>query len=149
MAKSLRSNEHKVIGSASSFPENVLPTKSDVVKRTQLSKDHLEFSTGKQKIPVSQILEPVLEELGQLWQKASIPTINESGIEKAVSKLKQDENQRLLDISACKCKQIIKCPLVLLMKNLGNTMVQDGTHLQTGSCANMLQLLVLLENFES
>ena len=93
MAKSLRSNEHKVIGSASSFPENVLPTKSDVVKRTQLSKDHLEFSTGKQKIPVSQILEPVLEELGQL--------------------------------------------------------VQDGTHLPTGSCANMLQLLVLLENFES
>ena len=52
MAKSLRSNEHKVIGSASSFPENVLPTKSDVVKRTQLSKDHLEFSTGKQKIPL-------------------------------------------------------------------------------------------------
>ena len=118
----MRSNEHKVIGSASSFPENVLPTKSDVVKRTQLSKDHLEFSTGKQKIPVSQILEPVLEELGQLWQKASIPTISKSGIEKAVSKLwehskqglkneqsktrAQDENQRLLDISACKCKQI-------------------------------------------
>ena len=33
-----------------SFPDNVLPTKSDVVKRVQLSKDHPEFSTGKKKI---------------------------------------------------------------------------------------------------
>ena len=122
MAKSLRSNEHKVIGSASCFPENVLPTKSDVVKRMQLSKDHLQFSTGKLKIKVSQILEPVVEELVQLWKKASIPTIAQNGIEKAVSKLwehskqglkneqsktrAQDENQRLFDVSACKCKQI-------------------------------------------
>ena len=60
-----------------SFPDNVLPTKSDVVKRVQLSmsKDHLEFSTGKKKIKVSQMLEPVLEELENLWKKASISTI--------------------------------------------------------------------------
>ena len=58
-----------------SSPDNVLPTKSDVVKRVQLSKDHLEFSTGKKKIKVSQMLEPVLEELEDLWKKASIPTI--------------------------------------------------------------------------
>ena len=122
MAKSLRSNEHKVIGSASSFPENVLPTKSDVVKRVQLSKDHLEFSTGKQKIKVSQMLEPVLEELADLWKKASIPTITKRGIERAVTKLwehskqglkneqsktqAQEENQKLFDICACKCPQI-------------------------------------------
>ena len=122
MAKSLRSNEHKVIGSASFFRANVLPIKSDVLKRMQLSKDHLEFSTGMQKIPVSQISAPVVEELGQLWKKASIPTSGKAGIEKAVSKLwkrstqglkneqskirAQDENQRLLDISGCKCRQI-------------------------------------------
>ena len=87
-----------------------------------MSKDHLEFSTGKQKIKVSQMLEPVLEELADLWKKASIPTITKRGIERAVTKLwehskqglkneqsktqAQEENQKLFDICACKCPQI-------------------------------------------
>lgn len=123
MAKSLRCNEHEIIGFSTPLPENVLPTKADVVKRLQLSKDNLELTTGKQKIPVSEIIKPVVGEIIEIWEKASIPTVAVRGIERALGKLwdqskqglkneqyktqTQDKNQKLFDICACKCQQIL------------------------------------------
>ena len=82
------------------------------------------------KIPFTEVVEPVVKDLVAIWEKASIPTIAEKGIVKAVSSLQeekkralkneklkkqiQENNQSLFDISACKCSQIpcaeIQCP---------------------------------------
>ena len=90
MAKSLRSNEHQIIGFSAPLPKNVLPTKLDVVKYMQLCKDDLELKTGRKKHPVTSFAKPVIEELLALWQKASIPTITEKGVEKPLIKLWQN-----------------------------------------------------------
>ena len=139
MAKSLRSNEHQIIGFSAPLPKNVLPTKLDVVKYMQLCKDDLELKTGRKKHPVTSFAKPVIEELLALWQKASIPTITEKGVEKPLIKLwqnsylgmrndyakneVQEANQKLFDICACKCKQIPCTQAKCVSENC------DGIHL--------------------
>ena len=54
MAGSLRSNEHEILGFPALLPENVLPTKSDVLKRILLSKET--FAT---KVTVAKLVQPV------------------------------------------------------------------------------------------
>ena len=122
MAQSLRSNEHKIIGFPSPFPQHVLPTKGDVRKRMLLSRESLEQTLGKKIVPLPKIIQPVVEELVSLWEKSSIPTIVEKSIQRALTNLWEGsrrglknetqkrqvevENDLLFDISACKCKQI-------------------------------------------
>lgn len=124
MAHSLRSNEHRVIGFPSLLPQNVLPTRGDVLKRILLSRDTQEQLQGKtcNNIPWTDIIQPVVQDLVDSWKKASIPTITEKSIEKAVNglwqeckkgmkndssmKQVQDKTCWLLDICSCKCKQL-------------------------------------------
>ena len=122
MAVSLRSKEDQIFGFPSLLPENVLPTRSDILKRMLLSKQSLAETTGKTIIPVTQIVKPIIGEVILLWGKASLPTIAYKGIEKALSKLweqaknglknekakeqVQMEKLQLFDICSCKCKRI-------------------------------------------
>ena len=129
MADSLRSKENQVSGSSAPLPQNVLPTKGDVLKRLHLSRQTLTLQRGNVKIPVPDIVSPVLDELLHLWERASIPTISIKGIEKALIKLWgnirsaskneclkakwEEEKDSLFDICSCKCPQIsceeLKC----------------------------------------
>ena len=70
MAGSLRSNEHEILGFPALLPENVLPTKTDVLKRILLSKET--FAT---KVRVAKLVQPVTVELIMIWDKASLPTV--------------------------------------------------------------------------
>ena len=123
MAHSLQSNEHKTIGSPSPLPQNVLPTRGDVLKSILLRRDQEEL-TGKPRnnIPLLDVIKPVVTDLLDVWGKASVPTIVENSVEKAVMGLWQEckrgsknENLRkqvqeksklLFDICSCKCKQV-------------------------------------------
>ena len=124
MSDSLRSNEHQIFGFPSLLPQNVLPSKSDILKRLLLSKRNLAETTyGKTIIPVGQIVKPIIGELILLWDNASIPTIAYKGIEKALIKLWEQakkgskneslkeqvmkEKSQLFDICSCKCAKIL------------------------------------------
>ena len=130
---SLRSKEHKIYGSSSPFPNSVLPTESDVFKRVMLSKEKLEIERGKKKIMKKVFFTPVIQELIEIWQKASIPCISTRGIEKKLDKLYEEgrnlmknpldsspefekfqtQKALLFDISTCKCPRVscdsVKC----------------------------------------
>ena len=82
MAHSLRSNEHRVIGFPSLFPQNVLPTRGDVLKRILLSRDTEEQLQEKafNNIPWTDIIQPVVQDLVEIWKKASIPTVAKQSI---------------------------------------------------------------------
>ena len=89
----MRSNEHRVIG----FP-SLLPTRGDVLKRILLSRDTQEQLQGKtcNNIPWTDIIQPVVQDLVDSWKKASIPTITEKSIEKAVNGLWQECKKAVL-----------------------------------------------------
>ena len=86
MATSLRCNDHEISGSSAPLPDNVLPTKLQVLKSLQLSKEIL-VSGGKKQCSVNDIIKPVLSQLFLVWEKASIPTIAYRGVERALTKL--------------------------------------------------------------
>ena len=94
MASSLRSKDHQIAGSASPLPENVLPTKNQILKRLQLSKETGKLGNEKGMIPVTQIIKPVIGELVLLWGKATIPTISYRGIERALTKFEKSCNKK-------------------------------------------------------
>ena len=145
MATSLRSNDHGISGSSSPLPDNVLPTKLQVLKGLQLSKENL-VSEGKTKIPVKDIIKPVLSQLLLVWNSASIPTITYRGVERALHKLwesmrdanKNESNRKrwegekdlLFDICPCKCPQIacseFSCMQDLTMTNEQLTSLKDS-----------------------
>ena len=124
MAHSLRSHEHKVIGSPSPLPQNVLPTRGDVLKSILLSRENQEKLQDKSSkhIPLTDIIQPVVQDVVALWGKASIPIIAEKSVEKAITGLWQEckgglknesarkkvkaNSQLLLDICSCKCKKV-------------------------------------------
>ena len=118
MAGSLQSNEHEILGFPALLPENVLPTKSDVLKRILLSKE-----TFDTKVTVAKFVQPVTIELIMIWDKASLPTVQHRTIENGLISLwnkathassknplkkqsLQDEKFLLFDICSCKCKRL-------------------------------------------
>ena len=98
MAHSLRSNEHRVIGFPSLLPQNVLPTRGDVLKRILLSRDTEEQLQQKafNNIPWTDIIQPVVQDLVEIWKKASIPTVAEQSIKKAANGLWQECKKAVL-----------------------------------------------------
>ena len=122
MATSLRSNDHGISGSSAPLPNHVLPTKLQVLKSLQLSKENL-IADGKKQPSVNDIIKPVLSDLFLVWNRASIPTITYKGVEwdlkklwesmrdanKNASKRKRWESEQdlLFDICSCKCPQIL------------------------------------------
>ena len=124
MAHSLRSHKHKVIGFPSPLPQNVLPTRGDVLKSILLSRENQEKLQDKSSkhIPLTDIIQPVVQDVVALWGKASIPIIAEKSVEKAITGLWQEckgglknesarkkvqaNSQLLLDICSCKCKKV-------------------------------------------
>ena len=122
MATSLRSKDHGISGSSAPLPNHVLPTKLQVLKSLQLSKENL-IADGKKQPSVNDIIKPVLSDLFLVWNRASIPTITYKGVEwdlkklwesmrdanKNASKRKRWESEQdlLFDICSCKCPQIL------------------------------------------
>ena len=116
-SSSLRSMENAVFGYPSPFPQNILPTHSDVLKRILLSKESLVTETGRSKPSIREIVKPIVPELEQIWRKASLPTLSEDSIrrnleqayemgKKAERNLKEyDGKEKLFDICACRCPQ--------------------------------------------
>ena len=76
MAGSLRSKEHEILGFPSPLPDNILPSKGDVLKRLVLSKETLQQELGRKNVPVAKIAQPIISELIMIWDKASIPTFH-------------------------------------------------------------------------
>lgn len=123
MAESVRSKDRKVTGSLSSLPQNVLPTKLQVLQQLQIEKESL-IAGGDKKPQVNNIVKPVISKLILLWGKATIPTITYKGVESALTNLWKEgvqaskseyskeqwdtKKDQLFDICACKCK-IIPC----------------------------------------
>ena len=123
MAESTRSKDRKVTGPLSPLPQNVLPTKFHVLQQLQIEKENL-VSAGNKKPPVKSFVEPVISQLILVWKKASIPTIEERSIDKALttlwtegikstksecSKQKWETSKNsLFDICSCKC-EILPC----------------------------------------
>ena len=123
MAGSLRSKEHEILGFPSPLPDNILPSKGDVLKRLVLSKETLQKELGRKNVPVAKIVQPVISELIMIWDKASIPTVQYRSINTNLTALWQKathnvakndylssefsaEKATLFDICSCKCKSI-------------------------------------------
>jgi len=123
MAESVRSKDRQVTGSLSPLPQNVLPTKLQVLRQLQIEKENL-ISGGNKKPQVQSFVKPVISQLILVWGRASIPTISYRAIEKAlanlwtegmqVSRSESSKNKwettkdQLFDICSCKCP-IIPC----------------------------------------
>ena len=121
MADSLRSKDRGVTGPLEPLPENVFPTNLQVMRWMQMIKESL--VAEEKKVPLlTEIAKPAISELCKIWKKASIPTIRDRGIERALLKVWEqgrqvtknatnrqtweEQKDQLFDISSCKCLRI-------------------------------------------
>ena len=118
-----RSKDNPIYGSASPLPLSVLPTHEQVLKRCMDVKQELQQNSGKTRIPLTEILKPVVQEIESTWKKASLPTMNSKSTLRKLElyyqagfkaphtqdfKDFQSLKPKLFDICTCRCQRL-KC----------------------------------------
>ncbi|CAH1968197.1 unnamed protein product [Acanthoscelides obtectus] len=120
-----------VLGVICELKYNVLPTYDDVIKLYEWTRHQRKLRLETAKEPVfAEIADIVTSTIENIWQTASIPTVTRTRIIqmlkayhlkyknllKSVQRVSEDKLERfrhsgrlLFDISACKCKEFIKC----------------------------------------
>ena len=114
---SRRSGDNPVFGFPCELPSNSLPTHFDVLQRLLLSKGNVTDSETA-KTPLKDFVDPVAEEVMEVWKKASLPTVSLKRIKLQVTEIYQcarlclrrsvvyEGKDKLFDICACKCLQV-------------------------------------------
>ena len=110
-----RSKDHTLLGSPSLFPNLVLPTLSEVLKRIAVSKQTLIEDQGIKFPTREEIVKPVMTELLERWKEASIPTRDIGAVQSSLIKtyetaMKKNkfevEMSSLYDICTCRCVRV-------------------------------------------